>query len=271
MTNTTRQIILCECSNGSILPEATRNRVIASLGALGDSVTTLPDLCGSAACRDEALLQATSAQNLVFVACFPRAVRWLLASAGIPMESKTVEFLNMRTQSADEILKALHAPPVETTAATTAPRESEWAPWYPVIDYEKCVHCRQCMDFCLFGVYDVDEDGKIRVVHPANCKNNCPACARICPHAAIIFPKFRDPPINGAEVDPNDKTQAKVKVDIDEMLGEDLYAALARRKRAKKKLLRDKQALSLAEKERTNCSRDCGLADTMECEKNRTP
>jgi len=52
------------------------------------------------------------------------------------------------------------------------------------------------MDFCLFGVYS-SENGHIKVVKPENCKNNCPACARICPSRAIIFPKYDKSPING--------------------------------------------------------------------------
>ena len=28
--------------------------------------------------------------------------------------------------------------------------------WYPVIDYDRCTNCMECIDFCLFGVYGVD-------------------------------------------------------------------------------------------------------------------
>ncbi len=59
--------------------------------------------------------------------------------------------------------------------------------WYPVIDYARCVSCGKCLDFCLFGTYS-RTDGKIVVSNPDNCKPGCPACARICPKAAIIFP-----------------------------------------------------------------------------------
>jgi ferredoxin len=40
-------------------------------------------------------------------------------------------------------------------------------------------------------------DDRVRVMNPANCKNNCPACARNCPSEAIIFPKYGRSPING--------------------------------------------------------------------------
>src|ERR1043166_1892051 len=33
--------------------------------------------------------------------------------------------------------------------------------WYPVIDYSRCTNCMECIDFCLFGVYGVDEHARI--------------------------------------------------------------------------------------------------------------
>jgi len=68
----------------------------------------------------------------------------------------------------------------------------EWVAWFPVIDYDRCRGCKQCAEFCLFGTYAVDEDGRVRVARPERCKLNCPACARVCPASAIIFPKFPD-------------------------------------------------------------------------------
>jgi Pyruvate/2-oxoacid:ferredoxin oxidoreductase delta subunit len=70
--------------------------------------------------------------------------------------------------------------------------------WYPVMDKPRCVECRHCLDFCLFGVYELCE-GKVVVAHPDRCKHGCPACARICASSAIMFPLYqRDPAISGA-------------------------------------------------------------------------
>jgi len=62
--------------------------------------------------------------------------------------------------------------------------------WYPVVDGQRCVNCGHCLQFCLFGVYALDAHGKVRVTNPDNCKPGCPACARICPHSAIMFPLY---------------------------------------------------------------------------------
>lgn len=65
--------------------------------------------------------------------------------------------------------------------------------WYPVVDYDRCTGCRQCLEFCLFGVYDAEDD-RVTVAEPDNCKPGCPACARVCPEGAIMFPHYEDDP-----------------------------------------------------------------------------
>jgi NAD-dependent dihydropyrimidine dehydrogenase PreA subunit len=65
--------------------------------------------------------------------------------------------------------------------------------WYPVLDYSLCVGCGKCLDFCLFGVY-AREGKRVVAVQPDNCKPGCPACARICPQGAIVFPHYTDDP-----------------------------------------------------------------------------
>ena len=70
--------------------------------------------------------------------------------------------------------------------------------WYPVVDGSRCANCKQCLQFCLFGVYELDEGGKVFVRNPDNCKPGCPACSRICPRGAIMFPLHEDAAIAGA-------------------------------------------------------------------------
>lgn len=71
--------------------------------------------------------------------------------------------------------------------------------WYPVIDEERCTNCYECLNFCLFGVYDVKENGGVFVAQPDSCRPGCPACARVCPAGAIVFPLYPDPAIAGGD------------------------------------------------------------------------
>jgi Pyruvate/2-oxoacid:ferredoxin oxidoreductase delta subunit len=71
--------------------------------------------------------------------------------------------------------------------------------WYPVLDGSRCVNCQHCLQFCLFGVYELDAEGRVAVCNPDQCKPGCPACSRICPQSAIMFPLYeKDAAIAGA-------------------------------------------------------------------------
>lgn len=69
--------------------------------------------------------------------------------------------------------------------------------WYPVIDFSRCTNCLECLNFCLFGVFGLDESEAVVVEEPDACRHGCPACARICPSGAILFPQHDDPSIAG--------------------------------------------------------------------------
>ena len=143
---------------------------------------------------------------------------------------------------------------VETARAeVSAPNHGEWKPWFPVIDYDRCTNCMQCLSFCLFGVYGVDGDKRIQVQNNENCKTNCPACSRVCPEAAIMFPKYKAGPINGDMVSDSDLAKEKMKVDISALLGGDVYEMLR---------LRSEKAKSRFSKERDS---DKALSERQKC------
>lgn len=87
--------------------------------------------------------------------------------------------------------------------------------WYPVIDYSRCTNCMECIDFCLFGVYGVDNLDQILVEQQDNCKKGCPACSRVCPENAIIFPEHKTPAIAGGDVG----TVSGLKIDLSKLFG----------------------------------------------------
>src|SRR5204863_8450257 len=133
-----------------------------------------------------------------------------------------VHVLDMDEMDTPVALAAVDAVRGETGTA----KSGGWEPWFPVIDYQRCTNCMQCMSFCLFDVYGVSTEGKIKVQNQNNCKTDCPACSRVCPEVAILFPKYRFGPINGDEVSSDDVRREAMKVDISALLGGDIYAAL---------------------------------------------
>ncbi len=86
--------------------------------------------------------------------------------------------------------------------------------WYPVIDFSRCTNCMECIDFCLFGVYGIDSLETIVVEQADNCRKGCPACSRVCPQNAIIFPQHKTPAIAGAPVD-----TGGLKIDLSKLFG----------------------------------------------------
>ena len=197
-------VLLCACSGAGWIEEEKLSALHSALTADGREVEFVPDLCRIAAQDPERLRDKCSAGNEpTIVACYPRAVHGLLARAGVAEPETSVHVIDLRTGTAAAALEALSTAPAENQRDPDLPVDDsadDWTPWYPVIDPERCVDCKQCMNFCLFGVYGEDEEGHIAVTHPDACKTNCPACARICPEAAIMFPKYPHEPINGAEV-----------------------------------------------------------------------
>ena len=135
---------------------------------------------------------------------------------------------------------------------TEAPQDKPWKPWFPVIDYDRCTNCMQCLSFCLFDVYSV-KDETIHVQNQDKCKTDCPACSRVCPEAAILFPKYKQSPINGAEVDEASLDNEKMKVDISTLLGGDIYANLRKRSQHANTRFSKERSEDRALKERKKC------------------
>lgn len=208
-------IIYCHCAYYQIIPDSVKLAVLDALENAGEEFEAVPDLCEMCAKRDPALKSWAEADQIKIIACYPRAVKWLFSSAGAPLPQEGVEFLNMRIDSIEKIISSLiiEKSHLANSKFETCPERSrgilnfkfpplaDWIPWFPVIDRDLCKSCKQCFNFCLFGVYTLTENGRVVVTNPASCKTNCPACARMCPHSAIIFPKCADSPINGDKVD----------------------------------------------------------------------
>lgn len=100
--------------------------------------------------------------------------------------------------------------------------------WYPVIDYHRCRTCMECLNFCLFGVFGLDGRSRLLVEQPDACRNGCPACARVCPSQAIMFPEHQNPAIVGEVRAP----AGDLNADLVALFGPRPAADLAQRERA---------------------------------------
>jgi NAD-dependent dihydropyrimidine dehydrogenase PreA subunit len=114
--------------------------------------------------------------------------------------------------------------------------------WYPVIDYSRCTNCMECIDFCLFGVYGVDQSERILVENQDNCKRGCPACSRVCPEHAIIFPEYKTPAIAGA---PGGAVSG-LKIDLSKLFGGSDAINIAAQERDRELVNDGRQAVGLS-------------------------
>jgi Pyruvate/2-oxoacid:ferredoxin oxidoreductase delta subunit len=236
------RILFCNCAYYQIIPDDIKSKVLAALEKSGVDFEAVTDLCEMSAKSNPLLKRLAEEEGLKIVACFPRAVKWLFNAGGASLLQEGVEVLNMRTSTAEEIISELldEKPTVEGNQTKKLEEKGDWIPWFPVIDYDRCKNCMQCLNFCLFGVYALSDEGKVEVVKPAGCKTNCPACARVCPHKAIIFPKYTESPINGDDVVEDKDEEQKQESEISKLNQADIYEVIRQHSKGKKRFAKDK-------------------------------
>ena len=181
-----------------------------------------------------------------------------------PRPDRTIHCIDLKvSDNAEDFLKEIHriAEPNATETHATETDEPVSLPvvggklvqvdettsrrWYPVIDFSRCTNCMECVDFCLFGVYGVDGVENILVEQPDNCRKGCPACSRVCPENAIIFPQHKAPAIAGAQIE----GEEGFKIDLSQLFGApaggDDPIATAARERDEQLLLAGRDAIGI--------------------------
>ncbi len=193
------RVTICACASRTFINREKVAEIAAALKNAGYHVLVEADLCRKAMEFSTDMPEIASG---VVLACHSRAVLSLLNWLGLEVG----KFEDIRSYGTEEVLarfglsysaaENFTEKDVFLKQVEAFPVESGTDAWYPVLDKKRCIECGKCHDFCLFGVYAV-EDKRVRVAQPQNCKNSCPACARMCPNRAIIFPKYEKSPING--------------------------------------------------------------------------
>jgi Pyruvate/2-oxoacid:ferredoxin oxidoreductase delta subunit len=189
--------------------------------------------------RGELQAASSPADSVLVLGCF----------MGTPDQVEGLRFQQIEGMDARAVVETADKLQAETGAA----KSGAWKPWFPVIDFARCTNCMQCLSFCLFDVYGVSSDRRIEVRNQDNCKTDCPACSRVCPEVAIMFPKYRHGPINGDQVSADDMRREAMKVDISALLGGDIYSMLRDRSEKAKSRFSKERDDERALKERQNC------------------
>lgn len=226
--------ILITLGPNDILLETAESTLAAAAGRSTDTFLRVDNLAGLALESDCGTLNTLFADDCAYVAgCSrPRAAQALLSHAGIDWQKPNITWVPLPYDS--DALKREYG-----------------VPWYPVIDRSRCTGCGTCHDYCLFSVYakaGKDPAQRVRVARPLNCKTGCPACARLCPESALIFPFCQDAELNGSVADPARRTRESMI----EALGDDPMRILAERRR--KRQLIDSSKFEQAEKDRITYS-----------------
>ncbi len=105
--NHSSRILFCHCAYAQVVPPEVKEAVLRRLCETGSSFDAVADLCELSARKDPLLKDLASGGPVRIAACFPRAVKWLFASAQAPLALDQTEVLNMRVQSADEVMAGL--------------------------------------------------------------------------------------------------------------------------------------------------------------------
>jgi len=170
-------------------------RLAADAGAC---VLSVPDIYHSP--DDSPLWRelATLSGRVVLVApYYPRAAEWILRRHAphvtelLALDSRQAPTPRACWDAIAEFLGPVGEGGLRVLEGPVAER------WYPVVDSSRCSGCAQCVQFCIFGVWQL-QDGRAVTARPDECKPGCPACARICARGAIIFPLCDQPDIAGA-------------------------------------------------------------------------
>ena len=103
----TPRILYCHCQYAQVLPKEVKEGVLQKLCEADVPFEAVADLCELSARRDPLLKEIASGGPVKIAACFPRAVKWLFAAAGSPLDALDTEVCNLRVQQAEAACESL--------------------------------------------------------------------------------------------------------------------------------------------------------------------
>ena len=106
----TDRILYCHCTYAKVVPPDVKAAVLDGLAEAGVEFDAVPDLCELAAHDASRLRDLAAGGPMRIAACYPRAVRWLFASAQAPLPDDGVRIWNMRVEQAGPVIDGLVGP-----------------------------------------------------------------------------------------------------------------------------------------------------------------
>lgn len=100
-------ILYCNCTYAQIIDPAVKAAVLRRLCDSNRSFEAVADLCEMSARKDPALVRLARGSEVKIAACYPRAVKWLFASAGAPLDPARTEIVNLRDLPASDAAERL--------------------------------------------------------------------------------------------------------------------------------------------------------------------
>jgi len=122
------RILYCHCAYAKVVPADVKAAVLDGLAEAGVEFDAVPDLCELAAHGADELRDIVATGPLRIAACYPRAVKWLFASAQAPLPDAGVRIWNMRLEQPGAIVAGLIAADALTTADTMPAPAGEATP-----------------------------------------------------------------------------------------------------------------------------------------------
>ena len=107
------RVLFCNCTYAQVVPVEVKATVLRNLCESGVAFDAVADLCELSARKDSSLKSLADGGPVKIAACFPRAIKWLFASGGAPLKPEATEVLNMRVQTADDVVAALFRPELQ--------------------------------------------------------------------------------------------------------------------------------------------------------------
>jgi hypothetical protein len=109
MSTQAARILYCHCAYAKVVAPEVKTAVLKGLSEADVEFDAVPDLCEMAAQGDPRLRELAAGAPPRIAACYPRAVKWLFASAGAPLPERDVRIWNMRVEPAETVIEGLIA------------------------------------------------------------------------------------------------------------------------------------------------------------------